>query len=456
MSRRDTAFVVVLSVLGIACIAGPVRAQADETREVIENHPNGSVKAKYQVDADGKKTGLFLGYFEDGKVRLRARYAKDVIQGPFETYHPNGSRAISTRYRDGKPHGPYKRYDAEGHCVEVAEYKDGKLEGRRQLFEGKDVVSDQKWKGGSLCKLDGLEPFPRSKQEIQGMFERTIPALPMVKPRSLRDVRRLSPPEPDPHLDKRVGALRRLQEYRYLCGVPYRDMWLDPEKIVYCDAACEVFRLNGEISHHPKCPQGCDPVLYGRAQTGAKSSNIHGGQDMVHSVDSYMDDSDPRNLEKGVGHRQYCLNPRMLVTAFGTSAGGSAMWAHDTSRLRLPKKPLLVCYPAPGYMPVSHFGPEHAWSVNLHPWKFGVPIDPELKVRVYPLDKGYRRGKELKLNFRRVFDGPSEFTPCLVFRPVGVEVKDGQSYWVDLEIRKQKKWLSMPYVVEFFKLPGRD
>ena len=454
MLRKHLAL-VVLAAAEIICLPVSARAQVDKMREVVETYPDGSVKVKYRVDVNGKKSGLFLAYFENGKVKLRARYSKDVLHGSYQSHHPDGSRAISTRYRNGKLHGSYKKYDAEGHCLEVAQYQAGKLDGKRQLFVDKVVVSNQKWKAGFLSRLDGLEPFPRSKHEIQEVFEKRIPTLPMVKPKGVAEVPVVSPPKPDPLHDERVAALRRLQEYRYLCGVPYHKMWLDPEKIVYCDAACEVFRLNGTISHHPERPKGCDPVLYGRAQKGAKSSNIHGGPDMVHSVDSYMDDSDDRNLNRGVGHRQFCLNPRMWVTAFGTSAGGSAMWAHDCSRIRLPKKPLLVCYPAPGYMPVSHFGSSHAWSVNFHPWKFGVPSESDLKVSVYALDEDYRRGKRLELDFRRVFDGPSDFTPCLVFRPVGVVVKNGQSYWVDLQVRKQNKWMSMPYVVGFFDLPDR-
>ena len=122
MLRKHLAL-VVLAAAEIICLPVSARAQVDKMREVVETYPDGSVKVKYRVDVNGKKSGLFLAYFENGKVKLRARYSKDVLHGSYQSHHPDGSRAISTRYRNGKLHGSYKKHDAEGHCLEVAEYR---------------------------------------------------------------------------------------------------------------------------------------------------------------------------------------------------------------------------------------------------------------------------------------------------------------------------------------------
>ena len=80
---------------------------------------------------------------------------------------------------------------------------------------------------------------------------------------------------------------------------------------------------------------------------GTSRGNLYmGSEDIVAQVRAYMDDSDASNID-AVGHRRWCLNPRMVKTGFGQTGKFGAMYAHDNSRRKIPEYDF-VGYPAPG------------------------------------------------------------------------------------------------------------
>ncbi len=92
----------------------------------------------------------------------------------------------------------------------------------------------------------------------------------------------------------------------------------------------------------------------------------------------------------------------------------------------------------------------------LHPYKFGEQTR-KVDVRVYKLDALYRKiGQPYKLSYMELHTGPNEFKPCVLFRPVGVDVSPGARYWVELHVYKRKKIIPFRYVVEFFDLAAKD
>jgi hypothetical protein len=233
----------------------------------------------------------------------------------------------------------------------------------------------------------------------------------------------------DPLDAKRRTTLRVLKAYRALCGVPWRELELVPEWNSLCDAAAEICRRNGALSHDPPRPPDTDDELYERGKTGAKNSNIHRGGGMVDSVDGYMDDSDPSNIQR-VGHRRWCLNPTMRRTAFGESGGFAAMWSMDRSGA-VPRGLDAILYPPRGWVPVDFFGPRHAWSVILV--RGGTPRAERVQVRIEELDEHWvRTGTVLELDHLGVDTSGVGTGPVIVFRPQGLRVEPGARYLAEV------------------------
>jgi hypothetical protein len=176
---------------------------------------------------------------------------------------------------------------------------------------------------------------------------------------------------------------------------------------------------------------------------------------LPHSVDSYMDDSDPSNIDR-VGHRRWCLNPELRKTGFGSADGFHAMWSMDDSG-KAPKGLAAVFYPPRGYVPIDMFAAGRAFSIApLHEeraafvgMRFGEPKKDAFVARVQALDDDYvASGAPLPLDWCSTAGGGYGGSPCLVFRARDLVVEPGRKYLVDVSIDAGKN-SAFRYVVEF-------
>lgn len=481
-------------LLIVACLAAPLSdVVADfgarpvglnlQSEEVTENHPDGTVRLRYHVDVDGKRHGLFEQFWLSGQLEIRARYTHGSFDGVYESFREDGTAKIIASYLKGKRngswreltaagktslvatyrrdvlHGKYETYDATGARTLAANYKAGILDGKYvehfpnrnrtwsgrykkgfidgpvTVKDGKKTVSKQKWKAGTLVTLGGEEPFPRSAQELRETLAGILG--------QGSDV-----PEPgteaDPQAGNRAAGLRRLRAYRDLCGLPQANMELVPRWNNLCDAAAEACDMNGGLSHTPPKPPGMDKKRYSEAKLGAIASNLAGGG-ILGSIDQYMDDSDPSNIDR-VGHRRWCLNPAMKKTAFGSAKSYSAMWATDSSGTTA-KGLKAVLYPPAGWIPTDFFGPNHAWSISV--LRGGVPAEDDLDVKIFALDEHWvRSGDPLELNWKSVSDTSTGAGPTLIFRPVGLRAQVGSQYLAEISFDGGKT-VEYSYVVAF-------
>lgn len=386
--------------------------------QVETRHPNGALHERYTVDANGKKVGSLEEYRPDGTLMRRATYSVDVLNGRSEEFAADGTTVVATGdYRAGLRNGTWTLVDPERARRKKAEYEAGQLDGAVTVYVADKTVSKQKWKKGRLEKLDDVVPFPVTAEQLLASLAK-IQAVPVPPPDTAKD----------PLAAARSEGLRRLQAYRALCGLPYEGMSLVPEWNDLCQAASEVCHANGAISHTPPKPAGFDDARYRQAQLGASRSNLSVGSDVPRSVDGYMDDSDPSNIDR-IGHRRWCLNPAMGRTGFGYVDGFSAMWSMDESG-KGGKGLEAVLYPPAGWCPSDMFGAEHAFSIQL--LKSGVPKASDLRVEVRPLDEDFVAGAPLDLNHLKVAADGYGSGPCLVFRPKGLSVKPGNAYRVDV------------------------
>ena len=371
---------------------GPCTAPED----VVEHWDDGTVRARYSVDSGGRRHGSYRSFHENGEPHVEARYSKGLLDGKYEERSADGARRVEGKYAKGQKHGSFR------------------------VSRGRELVQELVWKKGALVEVDGVEPFPKSldaiAEELARIYGDTEPQLVIGgKPGKDGDAALL-----ERHRD---SALRHLNAYRYLCDVPW-DVERDPELDETCQLGARLARETGRLSHDPPNP-GWDRDEYERGYEGAARSNLARAESARASVDQYMDDSDPTNVDK-VGHRRACLDPRMQRTGFGVQVRFQAMWGIDRGRSRVPTWDA-VPYPARGYTPMSHFGERHAWSVTFNPGRVPNPDPEAVEVRVWELDGDYVRA-EAPLELDHV----SFARDTLVFRPVAGAVRSGGRYWVEV------------------------
>lgn len=449
--------------LGVALgLAVTLAAQAPT--ELIEHWPDGTVRLRQQVDDQGRphgvreefaqngtrilyatfRTGLRDGPFREwteGGVRIRDHSFKaDVLHGRYEDLYSNGRSQAVGEFRLGQRHGRWVEQDLSGARRRTSDYRQGLLHGQVRIQQDGKLLSRQQWQDGELVQLDDLRPFPVPRAELQALLSRVLDApLPDLDPA-------------DPIAGNRWHALRRLQAYRALCGLPWQEMTLVPEWNLRCDAASEACRLLGGLTHTPSQPPGMDDARFRLAREGAGSSNLAVGSTLVRSVDQYMDDSDPSNIDR-IGHRRWCLNPAMRKTGFGSDDRYHAMWSMDGSG-GAPKGLDAVFYPPRGHVPVDFFSARRAFSIA--PLKGSVPKPDELQLAVRALDDEYLpAGEPLALDHAAVIGGGYGSGPCIVFRPVGIRVQPGQRYLVEVGSSNDKT-PQFRYVIEFVPAIGAE
>lgn len=405
-----------------------------QLQEVVDTYIDGSIRARYTIDAEGRRTGTYTRYFRGGQVKERFTYQTGVKSGPFQEYFADGARKTIGAYKADKLHGEHKEFDAAGNRVVTTHFAEGVKHGAFLVVERGKTLTKQVWNKGQLATLDGIAPFPRSASEIQRQLARILAA-----PKSVAGA------ESDPQLPRRLEALRRLKAYRYLCSLPFEDMQLKPEWNTLCDYGARLCQAIGRLDHTPKKPAGMADDDYRKGYQATSHSNLSMGSGMVRSVDAYMNDSDPRNIER-VGHRRWCLNPGMKFTGFGEAGRFSAMWSFDQSGGGA-RGLDAVLYPPPGYVPVGYFGARHAWSISIIRGRQAKKQDA--RIRIVALDEFYLpAGKPLEIDFLNAQNGGPGIANCLIFRPSGLVVEAGRRYWCEVSLDAGKT-LAYRYLVEF-------
>ncbi len=409
----------------LALLVFPATVRAASVERVEEKHENGEIKARYTL-RDGKKHGSYTEYDETGK------------------------RVLRTSYREGELHGSYQRKDSEAGRTLYAKYRNGVLDGKYKVREGRETLIEHDFEDGRLEAFAGVKAYPRTLAEIvatlrviaaQGSDEAEKVKASLSSSKVHRALDIAFPEEgtlaPDPDDPKGVGrfeAMKRLQAYRYLCGLAWTPMRLDAELNAYADLGAEINKAIGGLSHHPKNP-GWPADKYKKAAHACAKSNLfmHSQQDprtiMKRSIDAYLFDSDRSNIDR-VGHRRWCLNPSMGKVGFGECQGFSAMMAHDGSRADVPPYDV-IAYPAPGYFPVDFFSPQHAWSVSL-----GKRADKSAAVtpKVYPVGEDWLPAKEpLPITYKNIEKSGFAVPWCLIFLPDNLDVAHDKMYYIVLE-----------------------
>lgn len=417
------------SLLAGFCLLWMVAAiAAVETKE--EKFDDGKTKLKFAVDDAGKKQGPLLEYFANGKTKLKAVYKDDELDGQLTEYTEKGKVRLTAQYKTGKLHGLYSELGEKGEKKLSANYKDGVLDGSYVRYEGGQPGLSVTFKAGQLA-------FPRSEEQIT------------------KRLLAIDPPGQKIEGDNgmREAALRRLKCYRYICEVPYENLVLDEEMNKICQAGAELCQKIGRIDHKPPNP-GLPEADYKVAFNGTSKSNLAQGQaNLVRAVDSWMDDSDPSNIER-VGHRRWCISPRLGKTGFGAAGRFYAMHSLDQSAKSVPDYDA-VTFPARGLMPVQLFNPRYAWIIGLNPQKFRT-MDSNVEAKIWEIDELLTKvGEPLKMNYCKPAPGGFGLSNSLVFRPEKLDMSPGKRYLVEIDgVKRSDGRTPAPirYVVQFFRV----
>ncbi len=203
-----------------------------------------------------------------------------------------------------------------------------------------------------------------------------------------------------------------------------------------------IMRLNKAISHYPAKPSGVSDDIYSAGAAACAKSNVAADyRSLADSVFGYLEDSDSYNI-KMLGHRRWCLNPKMGRTGFGEVEKYQTMWAFDTSNSNADYAG--VAWPARN-MPVEYFGNDYAWS-----WSLGQIITNTAGVEVTltrASDKKTWRFSEDSSDGSFAVNNEYYGEPgCVIFRPDSVSYKAGDSFTVSIT----GAGLPVSYGVEFF------
>ena len=395
LPNRGVVFILVAVALAWACpaLAG----------EVVEKFDNGKIKVRYKTDTQNRKQGLYKEYYESGHTKIRATYKDDQLDGAFVETDDKGR-----------------------------------------------LLKEQAYRNGFLL-------YPNSPRLIKATLDAILAGQPAPAAEPAAAASQASPEAYPGASPDNIKAMRQLNAYRFLAGVPY-DVSLKAEYCDYAYAAADICDRLGTVNHNPPNP-GMTKDEYEKARFGAGHSNLGVGRPRTSStgvnIDGWVSDSGIPNL----GHRRWCLNPAMGQAGFGAKNTGAAMYAHDGSRKVIPDYDY-VAFPARGYMPISYFkAPSWWWSVSLNPAKYQAPIKKKIKVTVCPLAPGaavdlQRKGPPMDLDVLDVDLGPFGIPNCIMFHPAKAVVENGARYWVEITGLKKADGTDakVEYFVEFLQL----
>ncbi len=430
------AFALLLLALG-----APPAAAGEKIREY---YPDGALKAEYVVDVQGRKNGLYREFHHDGKNKVRVIFKTDAMDGPYESWHPNGkpfitcryqegvavgawkearedgSLALSCSYKDGKLDGVWRRFDEAGRLQEECAYRAGRRHGQRRLLQGGEVLSEQEWQDDLLVGLFGSRLlYATTLDDVR----RTLAGL-LADP-ALAELARLARESGDPQralAAQRAEALARLRGYRYLAGVPWRDVAAEAAAEERASLAAELAAAVGTTNYAPENP-GWEEARFTRAREALQRCNLAQGWTLPDAIGAWMHPDDPALFPK-LTARRLCLEPRMARLGLGRSGTFSALWTGDASGPVW--RETASFYPARGWMPVEWFDRATPWSVRLNLADWRMPDEEQVRVTVRALDENYvRHGEPFALEYFRCE------RETIIFRPQASALPNFL-YWVEV------------------------
>lgn len=407
-----------------------------KAEKIVERYEDGTRKLEYSTDTKNRRHGRYVEYYPNGKKKLERHYKNGILNGRHTEYQINGKRKLERNYKKGKISGFQTEFDLNGKIT------------HRVYLAG---IKSKYFIGGKSSK--SVELYSRTIKTIEKNLSKIQPLRRQVKFNGKIFAKKPTWEEnyTEGELTKeyQMTGLRELNAFRYLAGLSH-NVVLDIRQSRLAQYGSVLLQKHGSLDHHPPQPADMSKDFYDKAHKGTASSNLHqGGENIRDAIHGFMDDSDASNIDD-LGHRAWCLNPKMAKTGFGQTEQFYAQWAFD--RTGSPEREEYILYPNRGYYPTRFFGVHHAWSIALNPTQHRTPTKSQVKIKIWSLDKYYRIKEELKLNYFGIRSASHGMGPAIIFRPViKGEKLHGKRFLVSTKWGSSKNdQKELNYFVEFY------
>lgn len=255
-----------------------------------------------------------------------------------------------------------------------------------------------------------------------------------------------------------TNALNSLNFVRYIAGISsdvessdwYENMTM---------AGTTLLTKVGSLNHTPKKPAGVSDDFYELGYDGTSSSNLGWGYRTLASavVSGWMDDGDTSNIDR-VGHRRWCLNPRMQATGFGHSGSYTGMYSFDNWNEDSGSDPDLVLWPGQT-MPTEYF--EGPWNISFSKGAYSLKSSDKSKIKITMTSE--KTGKEYSISssdtnksgkYMNLETSNYGYGPSLIFNP-GVKFSAGDNVTVKITgLKSNDGYDGIQYTVHFFSMNG--
>ncbi|HEX4958876.1 MAG TPA: hypothetical protein VFV46_11910 [Lacibacter sp.] len=98
-------------------------------------YPGGALRSEGSFDANGKRTGVWKFYFENGKLKSEDTYDNGKLNGLVTEYFENGNLRYKSAYADDKLVGVKEIYHPNGKLAGRENFKDGKFLNNGDFFD---------------------------------------------------------------------------------------------------------------------------------------------------------------------------------------------------------------------------------------------------------------------------------------------------------------------------------
>jgi len=136
-------------IIIIEIILSLVSYQKKELKK--DYYKNGSLKAEYFVDENGKKYGVAKLYFPNGKLEFIGTFHNNKLEGKTIEYWDSGVEKEVANYIKGMLNGLFFRYFSSGKTKTIINYKNNKISGTAiEFFESGTISKVENYSGGVL------------------------------------------------------------------------------------------------------------------------------------------------------------------------------------------------------------------------------------------------------------------------------------------------------------------
>lgn len=113
----------LLALSSLAQAGSLVPGSPDRIAQTFDEHGTLLAQTTWR---DGRKSGRHVAFWPDGRPRVEAFYAGDMIEGAYRSWHPNGQLAELKNYVEGREAGPQQAWTPQGELFLNYEARNGR------------------------------------------------------------------------------------------------------------------------------------------------------------------------------------------------------------------------------------------------------------------------------------------------------------------------------------------